>query len=86
MYIKTIYAPKIPIPSSIIAAISLISGELTKKATLTPNGTPAATNPMNIGIEEQEQKGVTVPKKTARRYPAQRDFPVKYPRTISGFN
>ena len=80
------YTPKVPMPSSIIAAISLISGELTKNATLTPNGTPAATKPINSGIDEHEQKGVTTPKNTARKYPAQRDFPDRYSLTLSGLN
>ena len=28
---------------------------------MTPGGSPAPVNPMNSGIEEQEQNGVTVP-------------------------
>ena len=54
-------------PSNIIAAISLISGELIKNAALTPKGTPAAKNPINNGMEEQEQNGVITPKNTAKK-------------------
>lgn len=61
--------------SNIKAAISLIRGELIKKAILTPNGTPAAKNPINNGMEEQEQNGVTTPKNTAKKYPLHRDLP-----------
>ena len=60
-----------------MAAISLISVELTKNAILTPNVTPAAKNPITKGILEQEQNGVTTPKKTAKKYPAHLDFPDK---------
>lgn len=31
----------------------------------TPNGSPALVNPINKGIDEQEQNGVTVPSKAA---------------------
>lgn len=37
------------------------SGDDMRKENVTPNGRPALVNPMNSGIEEQEQKGVTVP-------------------------
>ena len=40
---------------------SFISGELIKKAKVTPKGIPAPINPIKRGIDEQEQKGVTVP-------------------------
>ncbi len=40
-------------------------GEEIKKENVTPNGRPALVNPMNNGMEEQEQKGVTVPKSAA---------------------
>ena len=38
-------------------------GEEIKKEKVTPNGKPALVNPINSGIDEQEQKGVTVPNK-----------------------
>ena len=36
-------------------------GEEIKKEKVTPSGNPALVKPIKIGIEEQEQKGVTVP-------------------------
>ena len=38
-------------------------GEDIKNENVTPIGNPAFVKPMNKGIEEQEQKGVTVPKR-----------------------
>jgi hypothetical protein len=46
---------------------SLISGELIRNANVTPSGIPAPRNPMNNGIDEQEQKGVTIPSTAAIR-------------------
>jgi len=40
-------------------------GEEIKKEKETPRGIPAAVNPIKIGMEEQEQKGVIVPKRAA---------------------
>ena len=37
------------------------SGEDIKNENVTPIGNPAFVNPTNMGIEEQEQNGVTVP-------------------------
>jgi hypothetical protein len=42
------------------------SGEDIRKENVTPMGSPALVNPMNKGIEEQEQNGVTVPSNAAR--------------------
>lgn len=36
-------------------------GEDIKKEKVTPSGKPALVNPINKGMLEQEQKGVTVP-------------------------
>ena len=36
-------------------------GDEIKKENVIPKGSPALVKPMNSGIEEQEQKGVTVP-------------------------
>jgi hypothetical protein len=36
-------------------------GDDIKKEKVTPTGNPAFVNPMNKGIDEQLQKGVTVP-------------------------
>lgn len=41
-------------------------GEEIKKEKVTPVLTPAAVKPINRGIDEQEQKGVTVPNSAAR--------------------
>src|SRR5690554_165555 len=38
-------------------------GEEIKNEKVTPMGNPALVNPINNGIDEQEQKGVTVPRK-----------------------
>lgn len=40
-------------------------GEEIRKENVTPNGSPALVKPMNSGMEEQEQKGVTVPSSAA---------------------
>jgi len=37
------------------------NGDEIRKENVTPNGNPAFVNPMNIGMEEHEQNGVTVP-------------------------
>lgn len=36
-------------------------GEEIKNENVTPSGSPAFVKPINIGMEEQEQNGVTVP-------------------------
>jgi len=41
------------------------SGEDIRNEKVTPTGKPACVNPMKIGIEEQEQKGVIVPRSAA---------------------
>lgn len=46
---------------------SFTRGEAIKKAKVTPSGIPALKKPMNKGIEEQEQKGVTTPNKAANK-------------------
>ena len=43
----------------------------------TLRGIPAATNPMNRGIELHEQNGVTTPSTTARNSPTNRPFPAR---------
>ena len=40
-------------------------GEEIRKENVTPSGSPALVNPMNSGIDEQEQNGVTVPSSAA---------------------
>src|SRR3989339_117499 len=57
------------IPPIITNATSLTSGDVIKNENATPAGTPALMNPMKIGIEEQEQNGVTAPNIEAIRLP-----------------
>ena len=40
-------------------------GEEIRKEKVTPSGKPALVKPINSGIDEQEQKGVTVPSNAA---------------------
>ena len=40
-------------------------GEEIRKEKVTPRGRPALVKPINSGMEEQEQKGVTVPRRAA---------------------
>jgi hypothetical protein len=40
-------------------------GEEIRKEKVTPRGSPAPVKPMKRGMEEQEQKGVTVPSNAA---------------------
>ena len=42
------------------------NGEEIKKEKVTPMGSPALVKPIKSGIEEQEQKGVIVPRSAAR--------------------
>jgi len=55
-------------PRNIATATSLTKGDVIKYANVTPNGMPPFTNPINSGMEEQEQNGVTAPKKDAKKY------------------
>ena len=41
-------------------------GEEIRKEKVTPMGSPALVKPIKMGMEEQEQKGVTVPRSAAR--------------------
>jgi hypothetical protein len=45
------------------------SGDDIKNENVTPTGNPAFVNPIKIGIDEQEQKGVTVPNKAPTKCP-----------------
>ena len=42
-------------------------GEEIRKEKVTPRGSPAVVKPMNSGMDEQEQKGVTVPSRADTR-------------------
>ena len=44
-------------------------GEEIRNENVIPRGNPAFVNPMNIGIDEQEQNGVTVPSKAEIIFP-----------------
>jgi preprotein translocase subunit SecY len=65
-YIPVIFHPNVP--ANIATATSFTSGDVIRKAKVTPSGIPPLTNPMNSGIDEQEQKGVIAPNKEASRY------------------
>ena len=41
-------------------------GEEMRNEKVTPSGSPALVNPINKGMDEQEQNGVTVPNRAAR--------------------
>jgi len=43
-------------------------GEEIKNEKVTPNGRPAPVKPIKRGIEEHEQKGVTVPRSAAKEF------------------
>ncbi len=60
-----------------IAAISLTSGDAIRNVRVIASGIPAATNPMNSGIELHEQNGVTTPSTTARTRPTNRPRPAR---------
>ena len=52
---------------NITETISRLHSEIQdiKKENVTPSGKPALVNPINKGMEEHEQNGVTVPKRAA---------------------
>jgi hypothetical protein len=51
-------------------------GEEIKNEKVTPRGRPADVKPINSGMDEQEQKGVTVPSKAATEFaPIPRNCP-----------
>jgi hypothetical protein len=60
-------------------ATSFTVGEEIKKEKVTPNGSPDSTKPMNMGTAEQEQKGVTMPKEAARKFPT---YSFRWPRSL----
>ena len=57
------FQPKILISSTKLPKSTM--GEEIRKEKVTPKGRPALVKPMNRGMEEQEQKGVTVPSSAA---------------------
>jgi len=59
-------------------------GAAMRKENVTPSGTPACTKPKNKGIAEQEQNGVTIPRRLARIFPVNSDFPASNFLVFSG--
>jgi hypothetical protein len=60
------YARAILVPNTLIRrtnAPKSTKGEEIRKEKVTPTGKPAFVKPINKGMEEQLQKGVTVPSK-----------------------
>ena len=52
-------------------------GEEIRKENVTPIGSPAFVNPINSGIDEQEQNGVIVPSKAPNIFaPIPLNFPI----------
>lgn len=76
------FQPKSPYKR--IIATSLIIGAAIKNEKVTPNGTPASTNPKNNGIAEQEQNGVTIPNIAAKTFPVKVFLPSKAFLVFSG--
>ena len=58
-----VFAPKIPISKTNEPRSTI--GEEIRNENVTPNGKPAPIKPINKGIDEQEQNGVTVPSSAA---------------------
>ena len=63
------------IPNSRPIATSLTRGLAIRKLSVTPRGTPAATNPMNAGTALHEQNGVTTPSPAAMTLPTPSRLP-----------
>ena len=62
------YATAILVPNILIKSTSdpkSTSGDDIKNENVAPKGSPALVNPINNGIDEHEQNGVTVPKSAA---------------------
>ena len=60
------FAPKILISKTRLPKSTI--GEEIRKENVTPNGSPALVNPINSGMDEQEQNGVTVPSNAAIQF------------------
>ena len=74
-YMAAISQPKSPNRST--RATSLTIGEEMRKLKVTPRGMPASTKPMNSGQAEQEQKGVTTPRRAASTWATKRFLPAR---------
>ena len=71
-------------PQSSATATSFTIGAAIKNDSVTPSGTPASTKPMNSGIAEHEQNGVTVPRRAASKLPADSLLPDSIRLVLSG--
>ena len=60
------------------------SGDEIRKENVMASGSPAAVNPMKIGIDDQEQKGVIVPRRAASVFAQIPERPPKMRRVRSG--
>ena len=60
------------------------SGEEMRKEKVTASGSPELVKPMNNGIDEQEQKGVTVPSNAPVRFALKPCMPPRIRRVRSG--
>ena len=71
---KATVPKKIPIRRQVITFLSNVASGSDSpttaiiKAKVTPRGIPPFTNPMNSGMDEQEQNGVMAPNRAASRY------------------
>ena len=75
----------VAVASGIITGlIDSFFGEEIKKAKVIPSGSPALVKPIKIGILEQEQKGVTVPRSAALAAPFTPVKPVRIRLVRSG--
>ena len=72
-YATAILNPKILVRST--SEPKSTSGEEIRNENVIPSGKPAFVKPIKIGIEEHEQKGVTVPRSAERIFP---DIPLYF--------
>lgn len=62
-YATATFAPNMLMSSTRLPRSTM--GEEIRNENVTPSGSPALVKPMNSGIDEQEQNGVTVPSNAA---------------------
>ena len=65
--ISAIFQPNVE--RSTINAASFTIGDVIKNENVIPRGTPASINPINSGIDEQEQNGEKTPNSAAMKFP-----------------
>ena len=76
--LSTVFPLTIAMPASVVLAIVYFEnrakiplytiGEEIRNENVTPSGSPTLVKPINNGMDEQEQKGVTVPSKADMTY------------------